>query len=309
MKTIINIIYMNVSQLRYIVSVDVERNFARAAKLCNVAQPTLSKEIQRLESRLDVIIFDRTCSPVVPTVKGEKLIAQARHILQEMSRFNLLAQSEQASLKGECNLAVCPSIAPYLLPLFLPDFCSLHPDLRVHVYEMSVEDTKKALINETVDAALCCKMHGGEGFYQFDIGVEPFLAYVSDQHALYPQSKIDLSCVAEHELHIAADVTEQLGALSEKEHNLVVESGSLETLRRFVELGHGMTIIPKLATLFMGERRRRFLRAIADPVPHRQLVLAARRGFYKRELLSHLKQSMRKAFDDNISVSFDANTA
>ena len=78
---------MNFHQLRYVIAVDKHRNFARAAEECEIAQSTLSQEIQRLEQEFDVMIFDRTRLPVVPTMKGEDLIRQARIIIEEQEKF------------------------------------------------------------------------------------------------------------------------------------------------------------------------------------------------------------------------------
>ena len=82
---------MNFNQLKYIISVDKQRNFARAADECGIAQSTLSREIQRLEKEFQVMIFDRSKHPVVPTMKGIDLISQAKNILHEHDRFITIA--------------------------------------------------------------------------------------------------------------------------------------------------------------------------------------------------------------------------
>ena len=61
-------------QLEYIVAVDTYRHFATAADKCFVTQPTLSMQIKKLEEQLDVIIFDRTRQPVIPTIRARKLL-------------------------------------------------------------------------------------------------------------------------------------------------------------------------------------------------------------------------------------------
>ena len=69
---------MTITQFRYIVAVDNHRHFARAAEACFVTQPTLSMQIQKLEEELDILIFDRSKQPIVPTPLGEKILEQAR---------------------------------------------------------------------------------------------------------------------------------------------------------------------------------------------------------------------------------------
>ncbi len=80
---------MNFQQLQYIIAVEEFKNFSRAAFACDVAQSTLSKEIQRLEQEYDVIIFDRTRNPVVPTLKGLDLLKKSREILAGKKEFCL----------------------------------------------------------------------------------------------------------------------------------------------------------------------------------------------------------------------------
>ncbi len=297
---------MNVSQLKYIVSVDNERNFARAARACHVAQPTLSKEIQKLESKLDVMIFDRSRTPVIPTARGVKLIAQARQVLMEIDRFECLAMNQERELTGSLNLGVCPTVAPYLLPLFLPQFSEQHPKLQIILKEMPLSSLQQALVSETLDAAICVKQECAKQLYQLDLGKEPYLAYVSERNPLYQQRSISFEQAIANGLQIASDLIDQIqfGANNEQHvrfrdtANLILEFGSLETLRRFVELGDGITLIPSLASLYMGERRKRHLREIESPQLHRNLVLSTRRGFHKREILDHLRSAIKNVMHD-----------
>ncbi|MCB0543064.1 MAG: LysR family transcriptional regulator, partial [Saprospiraceae bacterium] len=91
---------MNLQQLEYILAVDAQRHFAKAAEQCHVTQPTLSMMIQKLEDEVGVKIFDRSRQPVVPTQAGEKLIEQARVVLRETERFREIAREEDESLVG-----------------------------------------------------------------------------------------------------------------------------------------------------------------------------------------------------------------
>ena len=73
---------MTLTQLSYIVAVDKYRHFATAAQKIYITQPTLSMQIQKLEDELNVLIFDRSKSPVIPTEVGIKIIDQAKIILR-----------------------------------------------------------------------------------------------------------------------------------------------------------------------------------------------------------------------------------
>lgn len=300
---------MNVSQLRYIVSVEKERNFARAAKACHVTQPTLSKEIQKLEHKLDALIFDRSCSPVVPTEKGNKLIMQARQVLAELDRFEQIAKQNHDELTGELKLGVCASISPYLLPLFLPQFSRQHPKLHINVQEMSVAVLHEKLIQGELDSAICPMHRSNSNMFQLILGDEDYLAYVSEKNPLFKNHEVSFKQAVQHGLQLASDVAEHIqcdsksfdSQLNTGDKNLVLEFGSLETLRRFVELGSGITLIPSLASLYMGERRKQFLRPLAEPKLYRTLVMSTRRGFQKREILDALLRAIKSALKETKS--------
>ena len=72
---------MNIQQLQYIVAVDEHRHFQRAAESCFVTPATLSMMIKKLEEELDIIIFDRSKQPVVPTDIGITIIEKAKTVL------------------------------------------------------------------------------------------------------------------------------------------------------------------------------------------------------------------------------------
>ena len=70
---------MTITQLRYIISLSETKNFSKAAMNCDISQPTLSMQIQKLEEKLGVTIFDRSKKPVELTLKGKKIIIQANY--------------------------------------------------------------------------------------------------------------------------------------------------------------------------------------------------------------------------------------
>ncbi|MGH2642938.1 MAG: LysR family transcriptional regulator, partial [Chitinophagaceae bacterium] len=105
---------MNFNQLKYIVSVDKHHNFSRAADECEIAQSTLSKEIQRLEKEFGIMIFDRSRFPVSTTMKGADLIEIALKILEEQKHFIETARKMNNRPEGIFRLGILPLLAPYL---------------------------------------------------------------------------------------------------------------------------------------------------------------------------------------------------
>src|SRR5690348_9841825 len=131
---------MNIQQLEYIVAVDSERHFVKAADKCFVTQPTLSMMIKKLEDELGTTIFDRTRQPVVPTETGKKIIEQAKSVLREANRLKMLVKDEHIELAGELRAGIIPTLAPYLLPLFMNSFLSRYPKVRLKISELTTDE-------------------------------------------------------------------------------------------------------------------------------------------------------------------------
>jgi LysR family transcriptional regulator, hydrogen peroxide-inducible genes activator len=145
---------MTITQLEYIVAVDTHRHFAKAAEQCFVTQPTLSMQIQKLEETLGSKIFDRSKQPVIPTEIGEEIIQQARIILNEVKKIDQLISDKQGILKGELKIGIIPTLAPYLLPLFLQPFLKKYPDVTIKVKEMTTDIIVEKLKTGRIDAGL-----------------------------------------------------------------------------------------------------------------------------------------------------------
>ena len=131
---------MNLQQLDYIIAIDTHRHFARAAEKTFVTQPTLSMMVQKLEEELGLLIFDRSKQPVVPTPEGEEIILRAREIISDVTRLREFAKQRKHEISGEMKLAVIPTLAPYLLPLFLASFAQRYPSLKISIRELVTDE-------------------------------------------------------------------------------------------------------------------------------------------------------------------------
>ena len=135
---------MTLQQLEYIIALARHRQFAKAADACGVTQPTLSAMIQKLEEELGAKIFERRKQPVTPTPVGLIILERAEEILQRAQRLKEAVNEAQHSLKGTFSIGILPTIAPYLLPRFLPQLMQTYPDTDVRFIEMMTAEIKRA---------------------------------------------------------------------------------------------------------------------------------------------------------------------
>ena len=111
---------MNLRELEYLVAVDEERHFNRAAVRCFVSQPTLSGQLKKLEEELGVMLIERNTRYVSMTDVGTAVAQQARKILKEVKAIKEITQSFDDPMAGEIKVGLIPTLAPYLLPEIIP---------------------------------------------------------------------------------------------------------------------------------------------------------------------------------------------
>ena len=291
---------MTLQQLEYILAVNQFRHFAKAAEYCRVTQPTLSAMIQKLEEELDTRIFDRSQQPVCPTPVGIHIIEQAQNILVQANRIRNIIEEEKHSLTGTFKLGILPTVAPYLLPRFFPQLMKKYPDLDIRVVEMKTNDIKKALQTGEIDAGIVASLAGMEELQQTPLFYEQFFAYVSREDALFNNEVIRTSDLNGEQLwlldegHCFRDQLVRFCQMkSARASQLAYHLGSMETFMRMVESGKGVTFIPELAVLQLGDAQKELVRSFAIPCPTRQVVLLTNKNFIRHTLLEVLVKEIK----------------
>ena len=291
---------MTLQQLEYILAVNQFRHFAKAAEYCRVTQPTLSAMIQKLEEELDTRLFDRSQQPVCPTPVGIHIIEQAQNILVQANRIKNIIEEEKHSLTGTFKLGILPTVAPYLLPRFFPQLMKKYPDLDIRVVEMKTNDIKKALQTGEIDAGIVASLAGMEELQQTPLFYEQFFAYVSREDALFNNEVIRTSDLNGEQLwlldegHCFRDQLVRFCQMkSARASQLAYHLGSMETFMRMVESGKGVTFIPELAVLQLGDAQKELVRSFAIPCPTRQVVLLTNKNFIRHTLLEVLVKEIK----------------
>lgn len=291
---------MTLQQLEYILAVNQFRHFAKAAEYCRVTQPTLSAMIQKLEEELDTRIFDRSQQPVCPTPVGIHIIEQAQNILVQANRIKNIIEEEKHSLTGTFKLGILPTVAPYLLPRFFPQLMKKYPDLDIRVVEMKTNDIKKALQTGEIDAGIVASLAGMEELQQTPLFYEQFFAYVSREDALFNNEVIRTSDLNGEQLwlldegHCFRDQLVRFCQMkSARASQLAYHLGSMKTFMRMVESGKGVTFIPELAVLQLGDAQKELVRSFAIPCPTRQVVLLTNKNFIRHTLLEVLVKEIK----------------
>ncbi len=292
---------MNLQQLEYIVAVDVHRHFVTAAEKCFITQATLSMMIKKLEDELDVKIFDRSKQPVVPTEIGKLIIAQAKKALQDTARIKEIVNEERGLVRGELKVGIIPTLAPYIIPMFINSFLKKYPDVKLQISELTTEAITEKLEQYSLDVGIMATPLNNTALIEQPLFYEQFVVYASAEEKLLKKKyllaqDIDINRLwLLEEGHCLRSQVMNLCELKNREkelHQLDFESGSIETLKKIVDLNQGITILPELALNDLHASQRDRIRQFKSPAPVREISIVTFRHFVKEKLIDALKQEI-----------------
>lgn len=292
---------MTITQLEYILAVEKYKHFGKAAKACNVTQPTLSMQLQKAEEELEVILFDRSKNPIMTTDAGKKIINQARLVIREYKKIFSIIDADKDEVSGEFRLGVIPTLAPYVIPLFAGAFVHKYPKVNLTIEEFKTEEIIQLLNTDEIDAGLLVTPLAGESFIERVLFHEPFSVFASKNHPLLKKAKVkdkDLDtkdvwllneghCFRQQVLNLCK-LNKELGA----HDNLKFESGNLETLKNMVLNSQGYTLLPELAVLNLSTADKQHVREFHNPIPTREVSLVHNRIFLKEKIITALEESI-----------------
>lgn len=140
-------------KLNYIIAIAEERNLTQAAKRLYISQPTLTLYLNRLENELGVKLFDRSKSPVTLTDAGAYYLEKMKKIYASeqalRSQIHFIANPTQTLLVGIGQVR-----GHHWLPLFLPTFCSIHPDINVQIVQETEQQMYEDLQKQKLDVGI-----------------------------------------------------------------------------------------------------------------------------------------------------------
>jgi LysR family hydrogen peroxide-inducible transcriptional activator len=303
---------MTFVQLQYIIAVDTFRHFALAAQHCYVSQPTLSMQIRKVEEELGVKIFDRSKQPVIATELGTELIEQARKIIAEKNVMDELVQRKKGVITGELKIGIIPTLAPYLLPLFVQRFTQKYPLVRLVVNELTTENVVIQLRSGKIDMGILVTPLQETGIKEHVLFYEELMAYVSKKNAAYKKTYMLPQDIDPNKLWLLEEghcfrsqivnLCELRKASRDASH-FDYEAGSIETLRRMVDMNDGITILPELATQDMTSRQLGQIRYFKRPAPMREVSIVVHRDFVKKRLIEILKEEILSSIPPKISLN------
>ena len=302
---------MTITQLKYTLAVAEHKNFTIAAENCFVTQPTLSMQIQKLEEELDAKIFNRSKKPIQLTPVGEKIVEQAKVIVDESNRIIDIVHQQKGYVGGEFKLGIIPTVMPTLLPMFLKVFTRKYPKVQLIIEELTTEEIIRKLSDGHIDAGLAATPLENEAIKERVLYYEPFVGLIPNDHKLHQNEKIKIEDLEVEDIllledgHCFKDSILNLCMANKKDtsKHFQLESGSFDTLIKLSKDGLGMTLLPYLNTLDLNEEDKKYLKEFETPPPAREVSLIYHKSQLKMQLVEALKTTIDSVVRGAIAFS------
>jgi len=242
-----------IKQLRYFVALESYEHFGKAAEACFVSQSAFSVAIRELESLLGVQLVDRTRKKVTITELGREIATQARLCLRDAEALVELARHEQEPLAGRLSLGVIPTIAPFLLPRFMPALQERYPKLRLYLREDTTAQLLESLLEGELDLVLMALPYDVRHAEVMTLFQDPFrlacregTTRVDPQHYSFSRLQQDSVLLLE-DGHCLRDHALAACRIRQSEKVSRFAATSLLTLVQMVDADLGITFLPAMA--------------------------------------------------------------
>jgi len=302
---------MTIQQLKYIIALDDERHFARAADACMVTQPGLTIQLKNLEEEIGLKIFDRNKVPLTPTTLGTEIIRRARKILRETNEIRDFVINEKNAMKGELKLGIISTLSPYLVPLFINAMKTLAPEMHFIIKEANTGQLMHDVEAGVIDVAIMATPTGNPNLIEHPVFREPFVAYLNEHHPMakddfyemQPDDKPEL-LLLQHEYCFNAQLLDICGI---KEPGKIKDQfsydiSSIETLKNLVRAKLGFAIIPALSII--NEKETTLFKPFKDPKPVREISFVVSDTFSKKLLLEKMNEAIWNCLPEILKNDF-----
>ena len=287
--------------LEYLTALDKHKHFGKAAKACFVSQPTLSGQLMKLEQSLGLQLVERHRGNVMLTPAGEKLVVEARKVLQAAEHFESCAKALLDPLAGDLHLGLIPTLAPYLLPHIMGELNTALPNINFFLHENQTQVLLQQLDEGQLDVLLLPYLTEMEKFESYHLFDEPLMLATPIKHNLSQNKNLVLSDLQGEKILTLAEghclKDQAMGycfAAGAKEDNRF-QATSLETLRHMVASGMGITLLPALAAQDSVASDSIHYANFKEPQPTRGISLVIRPNYSRMQCVRTIVARVRKS--------------
>ena len=279
---------MQLQDLAVFATVAAERSFSKAAKKLHRTQPAVSQAIKRLEEELGDRLFDRSSRDGTLTEAGRLLQDYAGRLLTLASDAELAVRELQEVRRGRVVIGANEAAVHSLLPV-IASFGSAHPQVLIDVRRMASRHVAAALLDRTIDFGVLTFSPAERALQTVSLGHDELVMLANPRHPLAARKRVSMQEVGAETVIAHNDPSparDRVLRLYERRHqpiNIRVALPSLDGIKRAVEMGLGVAVLPRrvaLAEIASG-------RLVAVKVPELSAQRHVRLVFRRAAELSH----------------------
>ena len=291
------------TELKYILAVEKEMHFGRAAANCFVSQPTLSIAIKKLEDSLGVTIFERSKTTLIITEIGHQILDKARVIVEQISEIKVIAKESKNPFSTPVKVGAIHTIGPYLFPELINQLNNTNSPINIIIEEGYTDNLHQKLLSGELDVIIVASPFNHQGITTTTLYTEALEIIIPNNHKwsdrfqikpeeLYNETLLLLgkgNCFRDEVLQICPKCIDN----DKDNKSKMIITTSLETIKYMVARGLGVSIMPNSA--IKNDNSNLYLTKKFEKIaPKREVVIAYRSSYFRTTLIQNLIQSIQK---------------
>jgi len=244
---------MELRQLKTFLMVGKLLSFNRAAEILNYAQSTVSVQIRSLEEELRVPLFDRLGKQVVLTEAGQALMRYAQKMIdiEEETRSEVTGRTQP---QGSLSIRMPQSLSVCYLPEILSKFCALYPNVGFDISSCAYHSLEHELKSGITDVAfLMAESISARDLKSEVLGIVRLVVVANPGHTLAGRTSLSIRDLEGERIILPKHdcgyrmLFEQMLTEERVKTASIIEMNTLETIKRCVMEGIGVTIMPEMS--------------------------------------------------------------
>ncbi len=242
---------MELRELRSFCTAARLRSISRAAEQLGLGQPTVTTHIKKLETEMSTVLFDRVKRPIQLTLAGRRLSELARPLVEGIDA--LAHTAAEAEERGPVLLAATPDIIPHTLLRVVRVFLARYPHIHLTIKSATRTEVTQMVSEGEVDIGIVQHYDRGDAFLFEGLFVYERVLITPPGHPLASEPLVSLEQIAKYPLILMSAGTHTRDLLEAEltrrglNYEIVVELDSMDMIKRYVALGMGVSVGPRLA--------------------------------------------------------------
>ena len=242
---------MELRELRSFTTAARLRSISKAAVELGIGQPTVTMHIKKLEEEIDMVLFDRVRRPIQLTRAGQRLSEIATPLVEGID--SLVTLTNEAEERGPVDIASTPDIIPHTLLQVVRVFLKRYPHVHLRLRSETRTEVLRLVQDGEVDLGIVQHPERNEEFDFLGLFLYERVLITPLNHPLLKESLNSIDQIARWPLILMGRGTHTRNILEDEfrrkglKYEVIVELDSMDMIKRYVALGMGISVGPKLA--------------------------------------------------------------